>query len=1733
MRRRLGFAALAVAAVLIGLLVSNRHAVIGYVLPRAIGLATGYDVAIGTFRLGYTHGALLHVRVSRHGDPVLAARRIDVWYNARDLLPGSKHRYGVSAIAIDAPTLTLVRHKDGSYNVAIPHAAAPAPAIPTPINRVPIALTVRIRDGSGMLRAPYALDPQSRTLAVRDITLDASIDSATRTHYVLRGAFVESALEPFTAKGTIDVTRGYAMHRAYAAALPLRAIGNYFINSDAARILGGTARDFDVRAYALGVQPFEPIDYHLSGSLHVRDARMHIVGLVPPLEKIDGRLQLVDGAFFFDRVSAAIAHVPVAVSGGIIDFADPQYRLGLVAHGDLHRLRALFDFSNDRPVSGLADVRVLVAGALDDPIITARVDAARARYDNVTLLHAHARIAYYDSTVFLAPVRAQGDGAAFGLRGLLAIGDHVHSEGVLHLDAAADGLPYAGELLGSEPLVGDVMFDGIDGAYRAYGGVAAKRGPERAAAVVRLEPSGLVDVAPFHVRSARGELDGAYHLNRANDTSAFWLVGDGVSLRTPKRVSLLDAELPALPAIDGTIDRVALVGGGHSGNRALVAGSLRAHAATVAGVRFDTLRARFAGSLAGAAISPVVASGPWGSIDGSGALSTDALAVRGYYRGTLAGLRPYLADAPASGTLDGTAALAIAPGRITVQADDLHLHDANVRGIPLASVRGTLALENGVVHVLSAHARAAGGDVVAAGSYAHGIALVATGLAGARLHGLGVPLDSGRVDASGIVANGAPLPRFDGGVAVANGRVQQSTVSGSGTISIRGDGAHLSHVVGALDGTYAFASGELSALTSGDPGYDVRARVPAGSVARALRTLALPSLYSDGTFNAALTVSGRGLDPRVSGPIGVPAGSINGLPFLDAHAYVNADRSGVIARRGSVLVGSTRLNFAAGDRPRISGLRVNTAHTDLSDFNNFFDTGDTLAGAGSMRFDVISQLHRISSNGSVNIKGLRYRNLAIGDTRATWSSSRNLLKGSLAVDGAQGALHARGTIGFAPSPQWQRVVKDSRYDLALDFDNVDVSTWLAAGGFPQIPITGRVDANASVAGRFPRLNLKGTASLNQGSLWRLPLDTFELAFSSRNGRVKLDRGTLVAPGVTANASGEFGLAPTDPMQLTVYANTDDLPKLVAQLWHVQVPVTGVFESTATIGGSFAKPLFSAAFDATDAAVDGVKVPLLFGSLQWQHRALVLRNAGVRFERGEMTIAGSLPLRLQPFGIGPAAAPIGLDLAVKGLDPGDFVPLLGNGTQLGGSIDGQLGLSGTIGEPRIYGNFGITGGSYVSDLERAPITGVTANLTFDRTQANVQRLFAYLGRGTLQASGSVHFPSGFRNAGGGGASFRVTAAAKGAQLDLPAYGSGTIDAKLALTRTPGTTALLAGNASVENAVIPFSAFLAAADGGPAPSFPLALRFDLGLAAGKNVRVRGGGYGAGLDIGATGDVKLAGTLANPTLAGGFTATSGTLTYFDRAFRVQQGTVRFSPADGIIPTLHASGVTHVVNPDTNLARNPYGSADITIDVDGPLNGLKIAFSSNPPGYSNEQILAMIAPFGGLINGVSYAPTLNGAQSTQPGVLSPVPGALAAATTASGTLNLGQEAFNILNAQFTAGLLSPFETALSQGLGFQNVNLTVDYYGNVGFSAQKLLGKTVSFIYGHTFGIPERTSFGLQLLGARSTSAQLNFYFVNGPTRLFETPVAVVNTSGRTLVGEPIQGQSGFSFTLQRLFW
>ncbi len=571
---------------------------------------------------------------------------------------------------------------------------------------------------------------------------------------------------------------------------------------------------------------------------------------------------------------------------------------------------------------------------------------------------------------------------------------------------------------------------------------------------------------------------------------------------------------------------------------------------------------------------------------------------------------------------------------------------------------------------------------------------------------------------------------------------------------------------------------------------------------------------------------------------------------------------------------------------------------------------------------------------------MRYKDFPIGDTLADWTGVRNVVQGRVRVGGDQGQLAASGTIGLASASGLSGVIAHSRYNINASLSDVSLTTWLPAMGFPQLPLTGRIAGAAQIRGSYPHIAVTGNASIHDGTIGPLAIEQAEVSARTAPGdRIQITNLVFGLSSLQATGSGDFGLTPASAMHVQIHAVTNDLPRLVAQVSKKHLDLAGRFETTLSIGGSFKQPTLSAGIDATGVNAFGIAIPSMTGQLELHRRDLVVRNAEFTFARGTASIAGALPLQLQPFSIGPAAAPISMDLIGQNVDLSAFGPLLGSNTKLGGVLSGHVGISGTVGSPRIFGQLAAANVNYVSSLETIPITNTVAQLTFGGTHATLDRLHAQLGNGTVNGRGSLDFGSGLH---GGPLSYAIALTSVGAQLSLPQYGAGTFDASLRLHRSNGALALLDGTARISDAVLPFNTFMqfGAGPGGAAPAGPpFNLGFDLNIVAGRNVRVRGGGVGLfGLDISGEGRAHLTGSLQHPALAGQFNSAGGTLTYIDHAFRVQTGRVTFDPANGVVPDIFAVGTTHVTDPDPDITRNPTGSADITVTVSGSVGNPKL---------------------------------------------------------------------------------------------------------------------------------------------------------------------------------------------------
>jgi len=1699
-------------------------------IAGALDLATGCRVAFDGIELGADRAVVSGLAVRRGGDPLLEAGRVEVRYRWRDLFPGGTRRYGLIALALVRPRLTFERHADWSTNVAFggggPGGAGPAAA------QAPLRFDATIQDGSVDVLDQTRRYPETRQLSLDGIGGRVAVDSANRSSYRLRAYVDGDPAAGVRFAGVVDELRGYAVHRLQAPLVPLPRLLNYLINVPSARVLAGTARDVDLRAYALGFAPGASPAYHLGGAAWIEGGAMRIPGLQRTARGMAGRVDLYDGGVAARRLDATLAGVPLRLCGAVYDWDAPAFRLGVSGSGSLQELRSLFRFSRALPLAGDLSAGTLVEGQVGSPLVLTRVASRHAVYAGYPVDGIAGDVVYEASRVDLVRTSGRYGPIDVVVDGGLDLGDVAHSRLFVDARGPAAAMPYAAQVAPQAALRASGIVTGDDLALDARGAIGGSGGGARVAGLFHVDPSGDGAVGPLTVRRDDGaSLAGAFLLNRIASESGFWLdARDYPVLESP-----LHPRLPNLglfpPDFSGRVS-AALAGDGTPATFR-VAGAIRIRALRVGRVRIDSVAGNVAGAPDDARLSGIVASGPWGRFRGGGGYAGGRLALAGDYQGSFAELAALTGDIGGSGPVEGPLALVVEGQRTVVQAQGDRTPGALVRGVPLDGLSATLGVDSRQVRVYSAQAAVAGGTMAAAGTLggAGRVGVAFAGIDAARLGRL-AQLGPGRLSALGEYGDDAGLTRFDGGLALGT-RLAGLPFAGNGDLRLLGGGLDVRQSAALVGAAYGTFDGTILGFGTGRPRYDFGVHLrdaQAGPFARAV----FAGRYVQASVSGDLRVTGSPGRFSVAGRVAVPEGNVDGLAFSDGRAGLAFGPRGLGLQAGTVTVGSTRVGFGALLGGGDAAFSLDAPRADLSDFNDLFNAGDTLGGQGQVEGRFSQHGGRAATSADIAIAGLRYHRFDLGDAEAKWNSSGSSVVGALAFGGSSGRLNLEGHLELPAHEPFERILERSRFQGQAALRGLDLDVWLPALGY-QLPVGGHVDADAAIAGSLQEPRMTTEARMFDGRLGRFPVQALTIAASSTLRRTTVTSVELDLPALTVTGSGSFGTSTREPVAFALHAKSSDVGQLAGRLLGASSPLAGSAEADVKVSGPFAKPRAAGGFDLVGATLAGVAVPEALGEFSLQGHSLVLSDAEVAFPKGRLYLAGSLPLTVAPFGLGPARAPITLELAAESIDLASFAPLLPKGSTIEGALDGRVKLGGNAGEPQLLGELDLSGGELTTPFESMPLTGLNGRLTFDRNTVAVESLHARAGDGTLDLHGRATFPELVHPGREAVYSFALAAAHAG--LNLPAYGSGQVDGNVTLGRVPGELPLLAGNATLSDAVIPFSALLLASASGGGPSLAAApaqarvpwpdVALNLQVSALRNVRVRS----ANVDIGGEGELEIAGTRSRPQLSGAFTSTGGTLTYFNTVFRMVDGTVLFEPANGVIPTLDAHATAHVVNPDPNLVRNATRSADVTIALSGPVTNLNFQFSSDPP-YDRQEILGLLigAPALGATNlfGPS-GPTPFGSTA------SAVPAAgLGLFRTPTGELSVGQEAFGILNAQFTRNLLAPIESGLGGALGLSSLNLNVDYTGNVGLTARKILGKRVNAVYGTTIGYPYRQTFGFEVKPSEATAAQVTVFETLGAYGLNSlTPLTTINSNQRLTAAQPAGGTAGFSLSLQRLLW
>jgi hypothetical protein len=1727
-------------AVLLVVLVVARQVILNAALGTILSLATGYDIWFDRSQIGTTHAVFTGVHVRKNGDPVLDAKRVDVDYALRDIFPGGQHRYGFAAIAIQQPVLTLTRHADGTLTFNRSGGTSASPPAATKRAAAPLYFTARVRDGVIRLvdAAPLQGDLASQT--VEHVSIDASIKSDARTYAQINGVLLSRerpgaplAEYPLAIHSAIDTERGIALNRLQARALPLRGFLGFFIHSKTVRFDAGELDDVDLLAYGINVRAEQPFSYRLGGSARFADGQIAVGALQKPIRSLRCSVTVTDDTFSTTDLTGTIAGVPLSGRGAFYGlFTDPAFRLGIHGDAEMRQLRTIVGFAAKLPLEGKAHLEAALGSRIADPLIRISFSLPRLAYDRypVDAVNIYADI-YGDSATIEAGQARYGK-MGIGIAGRVLFGQAAGTDVSFVMNAQGPGrnLPYMDAIAPDSTV--DAM--GLIGQPPGQGwnarGTIALGGGARGAGTFAVDQHGVGEFGPFEFGRADGSsLAGGFELERPVSLSAGWVhIRDYRLASVRHEAALPGARVPGFPPIGGVLNGDLVVGG--TPDQFGLAGLVHARNLQYADYRLGNGSVRLGGTFSQLLLAGIALDGPIGRFTGTGAYGDNLFALDGTYDGSLEALTPFIGNQNVHGPVHGPVRAAIATGgvqRIVVQTTGARLPGARVRGIPVDRVAGTMAVDGKALRVIAADGSIGGGRIVVADAGGPFVVSAPNIPAGA-LRGTGIPLQSGQLALFVVADLRATAPRFDGSLGLFNGVAGGYPVSGGARVAFDGTTAAVQAGVAALGATYGSFGGAIDSVGTPAMAYDLDARVPFGDVGEMRRALRLPLQALEGSFSANVRVRGSGARPQLAGDVRAPEGSFNGLAFRDAEATLAATPNSIAAHDARVTVGSTHTRVDASAGGGAFSLVAHADDANLVDFDDYFDQAETLDGRGRIDFALANDGRTTRTSGRLDLAGLRYRSFPFGTTDATWSQRGGTVTGALNVRGAHGALRANGTL----IPGGGDVIggfRSGTYRVVANAQGIDLGTWLPPLGI-QAPILGQVSARAAVNGRWPQLGFTTDATLANGSVYGFPLQKGELHARQTGDRIALANSIADFGFVRFDANGSFGLGSSAPLALSIHAQTADFGRtLAAVVPKRHFDVSGALQADARVGGTMTKPRVTLGFEATQARYASLAVPRILGNVGYQTGTLTVNDIEGTFAKGSALLTGTLPISIRQPGVR-SHAPFSFTVQLAGLDLAPFAPFVpGPQTKLGGAVDGQLSVEGTPDSPRLFGDLTLANGSYVSGLERQPITNANARVSFMGTSVALDALHANIGGGTLDGRGRFSLP--FENAPQTGYSLDLVA--KNARIDSPEYGRGTIGGTVRLV-SARPAPVLSGDLTLSNASIPFNTIyrLAAGSGGSkqGPKLPLPnLAFDLSAHIGRNVRIQS----SIMDIGTTGGLALTGNLASPRLAGKITATPGSyFSTYNRVFRIQEGTVAFDPNLGINPRIDMQAYAHVTNPDPDPTRNAIGSADITVVIHGTADELAsgsqaLTFTSNPP-YSKEQIIGLLldASVFGAVNFYQQQPgvTLRGA----PPITNPLlpPGGTPFYT--AGTVSFNQEAFSILNGQVTQRLLAPAERYLIGVLGLTDLEVTVDYGGGVGVNALKQLGhRDLYATVGQTFTFPTRTTIGLTARPDAVTSIVFNLFQQNG-LYTFTTGSSGFNQVVRPNAILPLTGTQGFTFQI-----
>jgi translocation and assembly module TamB len=269
------------------------------------------------------------------------------------------------------------------------------------------------------------------------------------------------------------------------------------------------------------------------------------------------------------------------------------------------------------------------------------------------------------------------------------------------------------------------------------------------------------------------------------------------------------------------------------------------------------------------------------------------------------------------------------------------------------------------------------------------------------------------------------------------------------------------------------------------------------------------------------------------------------------------------------------------------------------------------------------------------------------------------------------------------------------------------------------------------------------------------------------------------------------------------------------------------------------------------------------------------------------------------------------------------------------------VRGAAAKPLVNGTLDLRGARFYYAGVANGISNANGTIVFNGNSANIRNLTAESGGGTINASGFVGYSEALR--------FGLHATASKVRVQLQPGAGAITNADIHMT---GTTdhSLISGTVTIDSLnYLPQSdlgsLLSRAAPPVQAPSAPSPLldnmRLDIRVRTSPALAVQAS---MAQNLQADADLRIRGTAAEPGVLGRVNITEGQLVFFGSTYTVNSGSIGFYNPIRIDPVL-----------DISLETQAKG-VDVVLHVTGPIDNMKLSYTSDPP-LQFQEIISLLA--------------------------------------------------------------------------------------------------------------------------------------------------------------------------------